>query len=71
MFFKVTMIIINIANETTHSLGKVTLATYQCKRLDIFFLIGILVEVKYNQKCVEVWMGNKNGEEPSDKFEGS
>lgn len=29
------------------------------------------MEVKYNQKGVVVWMGNKNGEEPSGKCKGS
>lgn len=64
------MIIINILKETTNSLGKVTLATYQDERLEIF-LLGILVWVKYNQKGVEVWMGSKKAEGPSGNGEGS
>lgn len=63
------MIIINILKEKTNSLGKVTLSTYQDKGLE-FFLLGILMEVKYNQKGVEVWMDNKKGEEPSGNGEG-
>lgn len=29
------------------------------------------MELKYNQKGIEVWMGNKKGEEPSDTQERS
>lgn len=36
LFFKVIVIIMNILKEIINSLGKVTLATYLCKRLDIF-----------------------------------